>query len=91
MRKNENFAQVFNWKVFGGKSVIRPELLQELDTTELAIFQDDDTNRGTSVEMYRDVKKKYVDKDWEVYFILGIEIKQIYIMPDLSKTCFMTH
>ena len=73
MRKNENFAQVFNWKVFGGKSVIRSELLQELDTTELAIFQEDDTNTGTSVELYRDVKKKYVDKDREAYLILGIE------------------
>ena len=36
MRKNEIFADAFNYMIYGGRQVIEPEGLQELDTAELA-------------------------------------------------------
>lgn len=37
MRKNEFFADAVNLAVFGGRPVVHPEDLRELDTAEIAI------------------------------------------------------
>ena len=37
MRKNEAFADAFNFLIYGGEDVVDPSLLQELDTTEIAV------------------------------------------------------
>ena len=37
MRGNRVFADAFNYLIYGGARVVKPELLQELDTTEIAI------------------------------------------------------
>ena len=34
---NEVFADAFNFLMYDGQQIIRPENLQELDTTELAL------------------------------------------------------
>ena len=37
MRKNEVFADAFNYLIYGGRMCIDPAQLQEVDTTEIAL------------------------------------------------------
>lgn len=37
MRKNNIFADAFNYLIYDGKPVVAPEQLRELDTTEIAL------------------------------------------------------
>ena len=37
MRRNEIFADAFNYFVYGGEQVINPESLEELDTREIDV------------------------------------------------------
>ena len=37
MRKNNIFADAFNYLIYDGKPVVNPEQLRELDTTEIAL------------------------------------------------------
>ena len=37
MRGNKVFADAFNYLIYGGEQVVKPALLQELDTTEIEI------------------------------------------------------
>ena len=38
MRKNNFFADAFNYLIYDGKPVVNPEQLRELDTTEIALL-----------------------------------------------------
>lgn len=86
MRANKIFADAFNYLLYDGRTVIDPDGLQELDSTELAaLFVDDDSsgNRESkknaayieTVQKYRDVLKSAVIKqdDSASYVILGLE------------------
>ena len=79
MRKNEVFADAFNYLIYGGRMCIDPAQLQEVDTTEIALpfgSQDEDGNRGEdAVQKYRDILKSAVVKqeDEAAYILLGIE------------------
>ena len=89
MRKNEIFADAFNYMIYGGRQVIEPEGLQELDTAELALPFGVDSGQKTgsqeSVQKYRDILKSVVIKRDEhaAYILLGIENQQKvhYAMP----------
>lgn len=74
MRENTIFADAFNYLIYGGRQVIDPNGLKELDTTEIALpFGDDKTDEA--VQKYRDILKSAVikeDKD-AAYVLLGIE------------------
>lgn len=74
MRENTIFADAFNYLIYGGRRVIDPNSLKELDTTEIALpFGDDKTDEA--VQKYRDILKSAVikeDKD-AAYVLLGIE------------------
>ena len=74
MRENTIFADAFNYLIYGGRRVIDPNSLKELDTTEIALpFGDDKTDEV--VQKYRDILKSAVikeDKD-AAYVLLGIE------------------
>lgn len=74
MRENAIFADAFNYLIYGGRRVINPNSLKELDTTEIALpFGDDKTDEA--VQKYRDILKSAVikeDKD-AAYVLLGIE------------------
>lgn len=74
MRENAIFADAFNYLIYGGRQVIDPNSLKELDTTEIALpFGDDKTDEA--VQKYRDILKSAVikeDKD-AAYVLLGIE------------------
>lgn len=37
MRKNEVFADAFNYLIYGGRMCIDPTQLQDVDTTEIAL------------------------------------------------------
>ena len=37
MKGNTVFADAFNYLIYGGKAVVNPAQLQELDTTEIAL------------------------------------------------------
>lgn len=79
MKENTVFADAFNYLIYGGKAVVNPARLQELDTTEIALpFGAQNENRtqpDDAVQKYRDVLKSAVIKqDGEAaYILLGIE------------------
>lgn len=78
-RSNERFADLFNVVVFGGKEVIKPEALHEMDTDVSGVIQLKDYKETLS--RTRDVIKKTA---YGVEFVvLGIESQQHihYAMP----------
>ena len=54
MRQNDVFADAFNFYLYGGRQVLHPEQLNELDSTELSYPFGAD-GRGEPVQKYRDV------------------------------------
>lgn len=84
MQDAEVFADAFNYYIYGGKQVIRPEQLRALDTTELAtLFGENSEN--AQVQVYRDVLKSVtaMEDGRFAYLILGIENQTSihYAMP----------
>ena len=76
MRENEIFADAFNFFLYDGAQKIQPELLRELDTTELAKLPGTDEKQLSEViQKYRDVLKAAVIMQDEKasYLLLGIE------------------
>ena len=79
MRKNNFFADAFNYLIYDGKPVVNPEQLRELDTTEIALpFGLRENEKGPSndlVQKYRDIQKSAVvmQEDEAAYILLGIE------------------
>ncbi len=73
MKKPEHFADAFNYYLFGGKHVVKPELLVELDPTEIGNLIQNDSNAFT--QKIRDALKRCVIKRDEqaTYVVLGIE------------------
>ena len=63
IRKNEVFADAFNYFMYDGAQVIQPERLKELDSTEIAIqLNEKDTTDKKAVQVeaqqkYRDILK----------------------------------
>ena len=63
IRKNEVFADAFNYFMYDGVQVIQPERLKELDSTEIAILLNEkDTTDKKAVQVeaqqkYRDILK----------------------------------
>ena len=77
------FADAFNYLLYDGKQVIKPEALRELDTTELAVPYGN--NARVPVQKYRDLLKLWnamMDGN-AIYVILGAELqdKVHYGMP----------
>ena len=77
------FADVFNFWLYNGREVIRPENLKELDTTAIALPYG--TEGHEPVQKFRDVLKLYAAKRDErmVYMVLGLEeqTRTHYAMP----------
>ena len=72
MRNPIVFADCFNKFLYHGKRVIKPEQLQELDTTEIAVPYG---NGDASVpeQKYRDVLKTVMTDGNTAYCIMGVE------------------
>ena len=84
MKDTKVFADAFNFLIYGGKQVIKPHKLHEMDTTAIALPYG--TN-GASVpiQKYRD-ELKYLtamEDETAAYLILGIENQSEinYAMP----------
>ena len=63
IRSNEVFADAFNYLIYDGEQVVKPALLQELDTTEIAIpfaLGENENQTEDVVQKYRDVLKSAV-------------------------------
>ena len=69
MRENAIFADAFNYLIYGGKKVIDPAGLTEVDTATSAVGKKD------ALQKYRDVLKAAVIKQDEKmsYVLLGVE------------------
>lgn len=84
MSDNRKFADVFNYYLYDGEQVIKPQDLKEKDITEM-VFPYKDKHFVYPVEKYRDILKQCVIKaDSEyTYFLLGIENQSDihYAMP----------
>jgi len=77
------FADAFNYLLYDGEQVIKPEELKELDTTELTVPYGN--NARVPVQKYRDLLKLWnamMDEN-AIYVILGAELqdKVHYGMP----------
>ena len=81
IRKNEVFADAFNYFMYDGVQVIQPECLKELDSTEIAILLNEkDTKDKKAVQVeahqkYRDILKSaaIMEDGHTAYILLGIE------------------
>ena len=77
------FADAFNYLIFDGQPVIKPEALKPLDTTEIAIPYG--SNARVPEQKYRDVLKlvSIMKDDEAIYAVLGVEnqAKIHYAMP----------
>ena len=84
MSDNEKFADVFNYYLYNGKQVIKPENLHEESISEIALPYSE-KNKNTFIEKYRDIIKRCVVKsdNYYTYFLLGIENQSEihYAMP----------
>ena len=80
IRENVVFADAFNYLIYKGSPVVKPEELREVDTTEIVIpfdtyDKDKDGKKSTVVQRYRDVLKSTVimQDTQAAYILLGIE------------------
>ena len=77
------FADVVNYRIFAGKAVVKAEELRELDTSELAIT--DEQGKRTSIQRYRDVIRFWssMETNGQSYVIIGLEgqSRVHYAMP----------
>ena len=73
MSNNMVFADAFNYLMYDGNPVIRPEKLRELDTTEIAIPSANGSE--AAVQKFRDMLKTAIimADDQAAYLILGVE------------------
>ena len=58
LKDHERFADLFNGTVFGGRQVVHPEYLEDLDR-ETDILVPDKAGKRKSVQRYRDVVKRW--------------------------------
>ena len=75
VNRPEVFADLFNYLLYDGKQVIKPEELKELDSTSIFI-SDDKSDKASSIQKHRDILKNIVikeDKHLTYALILGIE------------------
>ena len=81
IRKNEIFADAFNYFIYDGVQVIQPEQLKELDPTEIALLYNDTNTKAKKtsgqkvVQKYRDHLKSValMADNQTAYILLGIE------------------
>ena len=80
------FADAFNYLIYDGEQIIRPEQLTDLDATQFAIpYREEGEGKPEATQKYRDVLKTLAVKtdDQRAYLVLGIENQSNvhYAMP----------
>ena len=84
----EVFADAFNYLIYDGEQVIKPEQLTDMDTTQYVIpYHEDEKGKPEAAQKYRDTLKTLAVKtdDRYTYLVLGIE-NQSHTMPCSSKS-----
>ena len=56
MQDSEHFADAFNYLLYGGRQVIKPEQLKPLDTTSIVLPYGEE-GKPVPIQKYRDVLK----------------------------------
>jgi len=89
LSNNERFADLFNYYLFDGRQVIKPENLEERDTAEvLSLYSRN--NQEMQKQKWRDLLKHAIIKttDTAVFVLLGIENQSDihYAMPVKNMT-----
>lgn len=82
----EVFADAFNYLIYDGEQVIKPEQLTDMDTTQYVIpYHEDEKGKPEAAQKYRDTLKTLAVKtdDRYTYLVLGIENQNHvhYAMP----------
>ena len=72
MEDNAIFADAFNFYIYNGEQVIKPEKLKAIDTTEIALPYGG-KNEVVPIQKLRDVTKVAMADDNAAYLLLGIE------------------
>lgn len=84
MQDKDHFADAFNFLLYDGEQIIKPEELEQRDTTSIVLPYGED-NRSVPIQKYRDVLKKatIMEDDKATYLLLGIENQSEihYAMP----------
>ena len=83
MQDKETFADAFNFLLYGGRQVIKPEQLRPLDTTSIVLPYGED-GKPVPIQKYRDVLKivTAMEDDKATYLLLGIENQsEIHYIP----------
>ena len=82
----KRFADLFNYYIYQGRSVINPDGLKELDATEITLAYDNKVK--FSVQKFRDILKSYafMHNESAIYLLFGLELeaKTHYAMPARS-------
>ncbi|MCD8159384.1 MAG: hypothetical protein LUD77_11025 [Clostridiales bacterium] len=75
VRNKKIFADAFNYYIYDGEQVIKPESLREIDTGTVSVpYGEDDTGIKTQpVQRIRDAFCSVMADDETVYMLLGIE------------------
>ena len=86
----EVFADAFNYLIYDGEQVIKPEQLTDMDTTQYVIpYHEDEKGKPEAAQKYRDTLKTLAVKtdDRYTYLVLGIENQSHvhYAMPVRKK------
>ena len=84
LKDNNIFADIFNYYMYGGEQVLKPEMLHEKDPKEITLLQGKNGKQISDVK-YRDLLKYATAKSVGniAYLILGIEAqdKMHFAMP----------
>ena len=84
---NDVFADAFNFFLYGGRQVIKPDELRELDTTEMAVIRENGVSEA--VQKFRDGLKEWAARAYggTILAILGTEsqAKIHYAMPGYTR------
>ena len=76
IRRPEIFADIFNYRLYGGKDRIQPDQLKEMDIAESLVTNQKGNGgrfgKAVTVEKYRDIKKIFQEGCYRC-LILGVE------------------
>lgn len=83
MSDRNRFADAFNFSIYGGDYVIKPDTLSPMDTTAIALPYG--VNAKSAIQKYRDLLKLYaaMQDGQAIYLVLGLELQTRihYAMP----------
>ncbi len=82
MSDNVRFADVFNYAIYGGRQIIKYDMLKEISAEELLLMEGE-SGKLITRDRVRDLEKMCVIKKAETLFTCFWELKThpMYIMP----------